>query len=170
MADITGNRRSAALLPGYAGGELRLDLVYNPLGASLPPAQAELETRYRRELDEKFGIRFDGLLTITNMPIKRFARQLAREGQQEAYQALLVSHFNPDTVPHLMCRNTLSVAWDGRLYDCDFNQALDLPAPGLGTLFDLDDLAALEGRAIATADHCLGCTAGAGSSCSGALA
>ncbi|MAE95691.1 MAG: radical SAM protein [Deltaproteobacteria bacterium] len=161
-------RRLNAL--GYAGGELRLDLVYNPLDASLPPSQAELEADYRRELAAHFGIRFDGLLTITNMPIKRFARMLAREGRYEAYQALLANHFNASTVTHLMCRSTLSVAWDGQLYDCDFNQALGLPAPDLGTLFDLDDPSALEGRPVATADHCLGCTAGAGSSCNGALA
>ncbi len=163
-------RRLNAL--GYAmpGRGLPLDLVYNPLGASLPPPQATLEADYRREL-AALGIRFDRLLTITNMPIKRFARDLARRGESEAYQSLLVAHFNPDTVDALMCRNTLSVSWDGSLYDCDFNQALGIPAAaGPSSLFELDDLASLEGGAIATAAHCFGCTAGAGSSCGGALA
>ena len=155
---------------GAPGSGLGLDLVYNPLGASLPPGQAELEADYRRELG-RLGIRFDHLLTITNMPIKRFARDLRRRGASEAYQALLVNHFNPATVDGLMCRNTLSVAWDGTLYDCDFNQALELPLAGTPrSLFELDDPAELEGLPIATESHCFGCTAGAGSSCSGALA
>ena len=158
---------------GYArsGSGLALDLVYNPLGASLPPPQAELEERYRKELAELFGIAFDRLITITNMPIKRFAHALAREGQAEAYQALLVNHFNPATVSGLMCRDTLSVGWDGRVYDCDFNQMLELPlGEGSATIFELDDLGRLTGAPIATADHCFGCTAGAGSSCGGSLA
>ncbi|HEU4428148.1 MAG TPA: arsenosugar biosynthesis radical SAM (seleno)protein ArsS [Myxococcota bacterium] len=156
---------------GYAqpGSGLELALVYNPLGAFLPAPQAELEADYRRELGA-LGIRFDRLLTITNMPIRRFARDLARSGKHEAYQALLVNHFNPATVPALMCRSTLSVAWDGSLYDCDFNQALALPLCGPRTLFELDDVRELSGLPIATAAHCFGCTAGAGSSCGGALA
>jgi radical SAM/Cys-rich protein len=166
---IAALRRLNAL--GY-GDALRLDLVYNPLGAFLPAPQEKLETDYRRELGERFGVRFHRLLTLTNMPIKRFARELVREGKDEAYLSLLVAHFNPATVEALMCRTTLSVAWDGRLYDCDFNQALELPLGGRGprTLFELEDLASLEGREIATASHCFGCTAGAGSSCGGALA
>jgi radical SAM/Cys-rich protein len=160
-------RRLNAL--GYgAGGGLRLDLVYNPPGASLPPPQATLEADYRRELGH-LGIRFDRLLTITNMPIKRFAHDLARRGESEKYLALLVNHFNASTVDALMCRGTLSVAYDGQLYDCDFNQALELPLRGRATLFDVDDVAALEALPIATASHCFGCTAGAGSSCGGAL-
>src|SRR5512145_1596949 len=151
---------------GYGAG-LRLDLVYNPLGPSLPAPQAQLEADYRREL-AALGIRFDRLLTITNMPIKRFARDLARRGESEAYLALLVNHFNPATVDALMCRSTLSVAWDGALYDCDFNLALALPLGGApASLFDLEDVGALGGRPIATATHCFGCTAGAGSSCGG---
>jgi radical SAM/Cys-rich protein len=156
---------------GYAAPErgLSLALVYNPLGATLPPRQAELEADYRREL-AALGIRFDRLLTITNMPIKRFARDLARRGESEAYLALLVAHFNPGTVNALMCRSTLSVAYDGSLYDCDFNQALAIPAAAAPTsLFDLDDLGVLENGPIATAAHCFGCTAGSGSSCGGAL-
>jgi len=156
---------------GYAqpGSALELALVYNPLGAFLPAPQTQLEADYRRELGA-LGIRFDRLLTITNMPIRRFARDLARSGKHEAYQALLVNHFNAATVPALMCRSTLSVAWDGSLYDCDFNQALALPLRGPRTLFELDDVRELSGVAVATAAHCFGCTAGAGSSCGGALA
>lgn len=157
---------------GYArpGSGRVLDLVYNPLGASLPPPQPSLEAQYRDELRELFDIRFDALLTITNMPIKRFAHALARDGEHEAYMALLVNHFNPDTVAGLMCRDTLSVGWDGQLYDCDFNQMLELPlGAGAMRLPDLDGLEALEGAPIATAEHCFGCTAGTGSSCGGAL-
>ena len=143
---------------------------YNPLGASLPPPQAELEQRYRKELLELFGIRFHRLFTITNIPIKRFAHALEREGRQEAYQSLLVNHFNPASVPALMCRSLLSVGWDGRLYDCDFNQMLELPlGEGTRTIWDLDDVGSLEGAHVATGMHCYGCTAGAGSSCGGAL-
>jgi radical SAM/Cys-rich protein len=160
-------RRLNAL--GYGAGALRLDLVYNPLGPALPPAQAKLEADYRRELGA-LGIRFDRLLTLTNMPIKRFARDLARRGESEAYLALLVNHFNAATVDALMCRNTLSVAYDGRLYDCDFNQALELPLAGPATLFEVDDVGVLGALPVATAAHCFGCTAGAGSSCGGALA
>jgi len=157
---------------GYAqpGSGLRLDLVYNPIGPTLPGPQDELEADYRRELDELFGIRFDHLLTITNMPIKRFARDLARQGRGPAYGRLLSDHFNPATVAGLMCRHTLSVGHDGRLFDCDFNQALDLALPGPTSLHDIEDIRELEGLPIATDHHCFGCTAGAGSSCGGALA
>jgi radical SAM/Cys-rich protein len=155
---------------GQPGSSLVLDLVYNPLGPELPPGQAELEARYRSELRARFGIAFHRLLTLANMPIRRFAHALAREGRLVAYQALLVNHFNPETLPGLMCRELLSVGHDGRLFDCDFNQALDLPPLGPErTIWDLDDLAVLEGRPVATAPHCFGCTAGAGSSCGGAL-
>jgi radical SAM/Cys-rich protein len=156
---------------GYAqpGRGLTLTLVYNPLGAFLPGPQAQLEADYRRELGA-LGIRFDRLIAITNMPIKRFARELARSGKHAEYMALLVNHFNPATADALMCRTTLSVAWDGSLYDCDFNQALALPLGGPRSLFDVDDVGALTGLPIATGPHCFGCTAGAGSSCGGALA
>jgi radical SAM/Cys-rich protein len=156
---------------GYArpGGELALSLVYNPLGAFLPAPQRQLEADYRRELGA-LGVAFDRLLTLTNMPIKRFARELARDGKHAEYMALLVSHFNPSTAHALMCRSTLSVAWDGALYDCDFNQALALPLRGPRTLFALDDVRELSGRRVATGAHCFGCTAGAGSSCGGARA
>ena len=123
-----------------------------------------------RELRARFGIAFHRLLTLANMPIRRFAHALAREGRLAAYQALLVNHFNPETLPGLMCRELLSVGHDGRLFDCDFNQALALPLPGPErTIWDLGDLSALAGRPVATAPHCFGCSAGAGSSCGGAL-
>ena len=159
---------------GYAqpGRGLKLDLVYNPLGAFLPPSQPELEAQYRDELRELFDIEFDALLTITNMPIKRFAHDLAREGKHEEYLSLLVQNFNPETLSGLMCRNLLSVAHDGRLYDCDFNQMLEIDAPLDGsarTIWDVDDLDRLHGARVATAEHCFGCTAGAGSSCGGSL-
>jgi len=157
---------------GAPGSALRLDLVYNPVGAHLPPPQEQLEADYRRQLWERFGITFHRLLTITNMPINRFAEQLARLGEERRYMALLVNHFNPATVPGLMCRTLLSVGYDGRLYDCDFNQMLELPlgAGAWRTIWDVGDLAALDGAPVGTGPHCFGCTAGAGSSCGGALA
>jgi radical SAM/Cys-rich protein len=168
---IEALRRLNALGYGRPGSSLRLDLVYNPLGPSLPPPQAKLEERYREELMRLFGIEFHGLLTIANMPIKRFARLLSRTNQEEAYMSLLVNHFNPKTVAGLMCRSLVSVSWDGKLYDCDFNQMLELPlGGGPRTVWDVESLEALSGERIATRPHCFGCTAGAGSSCSGALA
>lgn len=157
---------------GRAGSGLRLDLAYNPLGPSLPPAQDELEKRYRTELEERFGIVFSSLLTITNMPISRFAEQLARNGEQEAYLDLLVNHFNPATVDGLMCRGLVSVGWEGSLYDCDFNQMLEMPLSGAGAPAHIDNIESfseLDGLTIASGPHCFGCTAGAGSSCSGEL-
>ncbi len=157
---------------GYAqpGSGLELHLVYNPLGPSLPAAQAQLEADYKRELAARFGIRFDHLFTITNMPIKRFAHALAREGREQEYLSLLVNHFNPDTLPGLMCRSLVSVGFDGSLYDCDFNQMLELPLAGSPrSVWQIESLAELEALPIATASHCFGCTAGAGSSCGGSL-
>jgi radical SAM/Cys-rich protein len=164
------------LLNGLGNGVergLRLDLVYNPLGAFLPPPQAELEARYKQELGA-CGVSFDHLLTITNMPIKRFADQLREWGKEEEYLGLLVNHFNPGTVRDLMCRNLVSVGYDGVLYDCDFNQMLEMPLSVDNshkqlTIWDINDLSMLADGQIATADHCFGCTAGAGSSCGGAL-
>ena len=151
-------------------GALRLDLVYNPVGPSLPPPQESLEADYREALEREFGIVFDALLTITNMPIKRFAHALARDGRDREYMDLLIANFNAATVPGLMCRHQLSVDHRGRIYDCDFNQALALEIPGAPrTIFDLETLADLDDQTIATASHCFGCTAGAGSSCGGAL-
>lgn len=159
---------------GRPGSGLRLDLVYNPVGAFLPPQQKHLEASYREELGRSFGIVFDHLLTITNMPINRFARQLELEGKESEYMSLLVNHFNPATVQDLMCRDLVSVGYDGTLYDCDFNQMAGMPirddAGRALTLWDVDDFRGFAGRSIATASHCFGCTAGAGSSCGGALA
>ncbi|MBP9142861.1 MAG: arsenosugar biosynthesis radical SAM protein ArsS [Thermoanaerobaculia bacterium] len=172
---IAALRRLNALGYGKPGSALRLDLVYNPLGPSLPPAQAALELDYKRELGERFGIEFHHLITITNMPIRRFAEQLERLGKTASYQKLLVASFNPATVNGLMCRTQVSVDWNGDLYDCDFNLMLELPLPAeegavRRTIWDIARLEDLSGSAIATAGHCFGCTAGAGSSCSGALA
>jgi radical SAM/Cys-rich protein len=158
---------------GYGRGdsELRLDLVYNPQGPSLPPDEAELETAYRTRLREDFGVEFHRLATLTNMPIKRFARALERDGRHGEYMSLLVNHFNAETVPGLMCRHLISVGYDGALYDCDFNQMLELPlGAGPKSIFDVDDLGALERAPVAVGEHCFGCTAGHGSSCGGALA
>ncbi|MEO8802724.1 MAG: arsenosugar biosynthesis radical SAM (seleno)protein ArsS [Rudaea sp.] len=160
-----------ALGYGQPGTELELDLVYNPIGATLPPPQEKLEVDYKRELHEHFGIVFNRLFTITNMPIKRFLHLLEREGQYDRYMQTLLDAFNPQAALGVMCRNLLSVAWDGQLYDCDFNQALELPLAGKPrTLWDIQSLAEIEHGAIAFDDHCYGCTAGAGSSCHGALA
>jgi radical SAM/Cys-rich protein len=155
---------------GQAGSDLTLDLVYNPLGPFLPPAQKKLEVDYKRELQELFGITFNHLYTITNMPIKRFHHDLARSGQLEAYQTLLVNNFNVQAAEGVMCRNLVSVSWDGSLYDCDFNQMLEMPMSGMiKTLWDIDSLGDLITGDIVFDDHCYGCTAGAGSSCGGAL-
>ena len=170
---LAGLRRLNALGYGAAGSALSLDLVYNPVGATLPPAQAALEARYRDELARRFDIVFHRLLTITNMPIRRFAHQLEREGKHDAYMHLLVENFNPSAVPGLMCRSLLSVGWDGRIHDCDFNQMLDLRLGVAAerqpqSITELGSLDVLRGARIHTGSHCYGCTAGAGSSCSGA--
>jgi len=172
---IAALRRLNALGYGRPGSPLRLDLVYNPLGPSLPPAQGPLELDYKRELGERFGIEFHHLLTITNMPIRRFAEQLERLGKTADYRQLLVRQFNPATVDGVMCRSQVSVDWTGALYDCDFNLMLELPLPDGAarrrrTIWEIERLEDLAGSAIATAGHCFACTAGAGSSCSGAIA
>lgn len=164
-------RRLNALGYGRPDTGLVLNLVYNPLGPSLPPEQPALEAAYRRELDARFGVAFNRLYTITNMPISRFLEDLAASGRHEEYMARLVAAFNPAAVAGLMCRSTLSVGWDGALYDCDFNQMLGLPvAAGRPRHIRDFDPSRLDGRAVTTAPHCFGCTAGAGSSCGGALA
>jgi radical SAM/Cys-rich protein len=169
-ASIKALRLLNGLGYGRPGSALKLDLAYNPVGAFLPPPQAELEEQYRQELGRLFGIEFNRLLVITNMPIKRFAEQLDRDGEHESYMGLLVNHFNPATVDGLMCKSLVSVGWEGTLYDCDFNQMLEIPLgrKPLG-IDDLQSLDQLSGLAIATGSHCFGCTAGAGSSCSGAI-
>lgn len=157
---------------GYGeGGRLPLHLVHNPAGASLPGPQAALEADYKRELSAHFGIVFNRLYTITNMPIGRFASSLRHQGRYEEYLRLLVAAFNPASVEGLMCRDTISIGWQGEVYDCDFNQQLGLQWRNGRPLFLWDiKPAALAGRKILTGEHCFGCTAGSGSSCSGALA
>ncbi len=147
----------------------RLNLVYNPIGACLPPPQEKLEADYRLRLKEDFGIVFDNLIAIANMPIGRFRSDLKRADELDAYLDRLEDHFNPATLPRVMCRSTLSVDHEGWLYDCDFNQMLGLALGG--TKRHVRDLNAdtLAGQSIATGTHCLGCTAGCGSSCRGKL-
>ena len=150
---------------------LTLDLVYNPVGAFLPPSQHQLEQDYKRELLRNFGIVFNNLYTITNMPISRFLDYLIESGNYESYMQKLIDSFNPSAALNVMCKFTLSVGWDGALFDCDFNQMLEMNlnhgAPNHIRDFDL---AKLEQRRIITGQHCYGCTAGAGSSCGGATA
>ncbi len=145
----------------------RLDLVYNPGGPSLPPSQQELEEAYRRELLGAFGIRFNHLYTITNVPIGRFLHDLQRNGQAGPYAQMLWKAFNPQTLEGLMCRHQLHVGWDGTLYDCDFNYAIALRTNRHIRDFEPDSFLQ---RRITTGDHCFACTAGCGSSCTGALA
>ncbi len=155
---------------GY-GTALPLSLVYNPLGAKLPGAQAELEADYKLELRERFGIEFTRLFTITNQPIARFAEDLRRHGQWDAYLELLANYFNPETVEGLMCRTTISIGWRGEVFDCDFNQMLKMQLRNGKPLYLWDVTPErLEGRKIQTGVHCLACTAGDGSSCTGAVA
>ena len=164
---------------GDADSGLVLNLVYNPQGASLPPPQAALEADYQRELEKHFGIRFNHLFALTNMPIQRFGSTLISKGGFESYLALLKSAYRADNLPTVMCNSMLSVDWQGDLYDCDFNQMLGLPLPSSSSLPTvagnprphLRDLlhTELQGRAVRVADHCYGCTAGQGSSCGGAL-
>lgn len=165
---IEGLRRLNAM--GY-GTKLPLHLVYNPLGAQLPPSQVELEADYKEALLRDHGIVFHNLFTIANQPIARFAEDLRQRGEWESYLDLLANSFNPATLSSLMCRSTLSVGYDGRVYDCDFNQMLDLPftAGPHAYLWDIEPTQLPE-RPIATGPHCYACTAGAGSSCTGALA
>lgn len=179
---------------GVDGSELFLDLVYNPGGAFLPPDQTTLQVEYKKQLKDDFNISFNNLFTITNMPIKRFADMLYKSGKLEEYMTLLVQSFNPTAIPGLMCRDTLSVSWDGKLYDCDFNQQLQLAlgeslSPMQEThvenmtsavastsdevkkplsVFDIHSVDDLLQHRIAVDHHCFGCTAGAGSSCQGA--
>lgn len=154
---------------GVEGTGLELDLMYNPGGAFLPPAQAKLEEAYRSELRGTWGVEFSRLFTLTNMPIKRFADYLHKEDKTSEYMSLLVNNFNVAASVGVMCRDLISVSWDGRLFDCDFNQQLDMPVRGAKTtIFDLNSCDDLVGAHIVADNHCFGCTAGSGSSCSGA--
>lgn len=150
---------------GY-GKDLTLDLMFNPPGAFLPPKQEPLEEKYRREMSEKHNVTFSSLIALANMPVKRFFDHLRKQGTLEGYMDLLVRNFNAETVPGLMCTNTVNVRYDGRIYDCDFNQQLDmtLGRPPL-TVFDIDSLddERLRSAPIKTAAHCFGCTATQGS-------
>jgi radical SAM/Cys-rich protein len=169
LRSISALRRLNEL--GYGDAPtLPLNLVYNPGGPFLPPEQAKLEDAYRHQLDERFGIRFNRLLTITNMPLGRFFHDLEKAGMSSSYERLLQDSFNPDTLDGLMCRHQICVAWDGRLADCDFNHALGLSLDGdLPRHIDQIDPKMLSARKIVTGQHCFGCTAGCGSSCRGAL-
>lgn len=166
-------RRLNALGYGRSGGALALDLVFNPAGPSLPPPQDDLERRYRIELAARHGITFDRLLTVANMPIARFGSALVSTGRLRPYLELLQGAHREENLPQVMCRRTLSVDWQGYVYDCDFNQMLGLslhhasrPRPHLRDLLNNEDLG---GAPIRVAGHCFACTAGQGSSCSGAL-
>ncbi len=157
---------------GYGiDSNLSLHLVYNPVGAHLPPPQSELEAEYKRELQKHFGIVFNKLYTLTNLPIGRFASYLRRNNKLDEYMELLTNAFNPATVDGLMCRNTISVGWRGEVYDCDFNQQLGMQWTRNDRRLFLWDIEpdSLEDREIMTGNHCFGCTAGAGSSCGGAI-
>jgi len=153
---------------GY-GDHLPLNLVYNPTGIFLSGNQAELEREFRTKLAGDFGIVFNNLYCINNMPINRFLFALERAGKTSEYLTTLVNAFNPQTLPGLMCRSQISVGYDGSIYDCDFNQMLDMKTEGVSHVKDFD-LSKLSSRSIKTANHCYGCTAGAGSSCGGAVA
>lgn len=164
-------RRLNELGYGVAESSLKLTLVYNPVGPSLPPDQQALEDAYRRELKSRYDIEFTRLFTITNMPISRFLDALLVDGRFNEYMQKLIDAYNPAAINGLMCRNTLSVGWDGTLFDCDFNQMLELPISN-GKPFTIFDVAstALAERNIRTGTHCFGCTAGAGSGCQGSIA
>lgn len=154
---------------GKEGSGLKINLVYNPTGTFLPGNQASLEAEFKRQLKRRHDVDFNNLYAITNMPISRFLDYLIEGGHYESYMQNLLDAFNPGAVAGVMCRNTISVGWDGYLYDCDFNQMLGLKVTGKNHIDDFD-LAALESRDIMLNQHCYGCTAGAGSSCGGQVA
>jgi radical SAM/Cys-rich protein len=167
---IEALRRLNAVGYGIAGSNLVLNLVYNPVGAFLPPAQSSIETDFKRELLRRYEVSFNHLYTITNMPIRRFLDYLRRTGNETRYMRKLVEAFNPSAVEGLMCRKLVSVDWTGRLYDCDFNQMLGLSVSAqLPQTISRFDPAEFVGRRIMTGSHCFGCTAGAGSSCGGSV-
>lgn len=155
---------------GVEAAELQLDLVFNPLGALLPGPQASLEKEFKRNLSTKHGVYFNNLSCITNMPISRFLEYLIDSGNYGRYMETLVNAFNPVAAQNVMCRNTISVGWDGQIYDCDFNQMLELPVASSTRHVSTLDFDVLNKRSIVIDQHCYGCTAGAGSSCGGQLA
>ncbi|MBE9153678.1 arsenosugar biosynthesis radical SAM (seleno)protein ArsS [Cyanobium sp. LEGE 06113] len=170
---IAGLQQLQALGYGEQGSGLVLNLVYNPQGAALPPPQQQLEAQYKQVLERDFGLRFNQLFALANMPIQRFAAVLKASGQLEGYLELLRSSHRDANLDGVMCRSLISVDWQGQLFDCDFNQMLDLPAGGSDRpRLHLRDLLRLDPRhqPIAVGEHCFGCTAGSGSSCSGSLA
>lgn len=168
---IDALQRLNALGYGHDDSGLLLNLVYNPQGPTLPPEQGELEANYKRILNDEFSIRFNRLYVITNMPIQRFGSTLISKGQFYSYMQLLKDSFHPQHLDTVMCRSLVSVDWKGYLYDCDFNQQLNIPLRGNQRmhLIDLNNAVDID-QPIAVADHCFGCTAGQGSSCAGALA
>ncbi|GCE65548.1 hypothetical protein OMCYN_01489 [cyanobiont of Ornithocercus magnificus] len=170
---IAGLKQLNKLGYGLQGTGLVLNLVHNPAGASLPQPQLQLEKMYRQELQQRYGIYFNKLFTVTNMPIQRFARQLERLGMLEWYQSLLKDSHSDANLAAVMCKSLLSVDWRGYLFDCDFNQQLGLSRHGnirhLKDLLLKPGIASLEGESIQVGEHCFGCTAGHGSSCLGAL-
>lgn len=177
-ASIEGLKKLNEVGYGVEDSGLILNLVYNPGGASLPPSQEGLETAYKKELKSKFGIVFNSLYAITNIPIGRYKNSLEREGNYNSYMKTLIDAYNPEAAKNVMCRSAISVGYDGYLYDCDFNQMLEIKVGGasvsvekkLPTHIKDFNQKVLEGREIITGPHCYGCTAGAGSSCGGVTA
>jgi radical SAM/Cys-rich protein len=155
---------------GMEGSGLVLNLVYNPAGAFLPPSQEALEKEYKTALMERYSIRFNQLFAITNLPISRYLDYLLTSGNYEKYMEKLVAAYNPNAAANVMCRNTISIGWDGWLYDCDFNQMLDLKVACASRHIADFNTMQLNERSIIIGQHCFGCTAGAGSSCGGAVA
>lgn len=168
-ASITALQQLNALGYGQTDSGLKLNLVYNPQGPSLPPEQQALEHAYKQHLSAHYGISFNQLFALANLPIQRFGSVLLSKGQFEDYMALLKNSFNAATLDHVMCKNTLSVDWQGYVYDCDFNQMLQLPLGTNKQRIHISEVPPLQGQAINTLQHCYGCTAGQGSSCGGAI-
>lgn len=171
MKSIEAIRKLNELGYGQDDSLLQLDLVYNPTGLGLPPNAKQLEQEYQLQLDQRYGIKFNSLLTITNMPVSRFLDDLLKRGRYEEYMEKLVNSFNPQTIDGLMCRSLLSVDWNGYVYDCDFNQMLDLAIIERGDRLHISQLTdeMLNERVISVANHCFGCTSGCGSSCGGTI-
>jgi radical SAM/Cys-rich protein len=168
---INGLQQLNALGYGQDNSALKLNLVFNPTGPTLPPDQTSLETDYKRELKKRYNVEFNHLLAITNIPIKRYAKFLKKRGVLSDYMQMLESAFNPQAARGVMCKAMLSIGWDGQLYDCDFNQMLGMPVAGKPphTVWDIKGFDEYIRQRIAVADHCYGCTAGTGSSCGGSV-